>query len=394
SQMATRLHASDRISASLQDSASLSFQNAQSHRTSADSHYQQALSGLSQFNESDASEVREGTGINRTLSNALNQDIRQMQDAVNQYNQHHDKSGQVSWDAAVSAKIDTHKGVLGSIAHWTTGLSGEASTSLKTGLSASNSVQAFFNSSEGQSFSNALSHMESTAKTHHLDANDSFNLSKSEQIAANLSQGHALSDMASAEYSKGEHYQHMANRVKEHSDGMDRVLDQAFHDWVAQHHGVQAEKALMGADASSLSVQQKLADQFMSSSQGQSAVKEQVNRMSLSSSDKAKSQFEAQRASMTAHQKALINQAHQDDALGVLNQSQKRHMSQVQDNTIGQAHDLRLDNREDLSQAYQNQEGATQKSIQAAQSDLAHRYTKQKQDYLDNERYYKEEHHD
>ncbi|HHF7373737.1 TPA: conjugal transfer protein TraG N-terminal domain-containing protein [Legionella bozemanae] len=390
SQMATRLHASDRISASLQDSASQSFQNAQSHRTSADSHYQQALSGLSQFNESDASEVREGTGINRTLSNALNQDIRQMHDAVNQYNQHHDKSGQVSWDAAVSARIDTRKGVFGSFAHAVTGISGEASTSLKTGVSASNSVQAFFNSSEGQSFSSALNHMEATAKTHHLDVNDSFNLSKSEQIAANLSQGHALSDMASAEYSKGEHYQHMANRVKEHSDGMDRVLDQAFHDWAVQHHGVQVEKALMGTDASSLSAQQQLADQFMSSSQGQSAVKEQVSRMLHSSPDQVKSQFEAQRASMTAHQKALINQAHQEGAGGVLNKSQERHLSQVQDNTIQQAHDLRMDNREDLSKAYQHQEGSTQHEIKASQADLANRQAKQKQDYVDNDRGFKE----
>ncbi|HAU4000665.1 TPA: conjugal transfer protein TraG, partial [Legionella pneumophila] len=346
--------------------------------------------GLSQFNESDASEVREGTGINRTLSNALNQDIRQMQDAVNQYNQHHDKSGQVSWDAAVSARVDTRKGIFGGFVHAATGVSVEGSVSGKTGQSWSNSVQAFFNSSEGQSFSSALSHMESTAKTHHLDANDSFNLSKSEQIAANLSQGHALSDMALAEYSKGEHYQHMANRVKEHSDGMDRVLDQAFHDWVVQHHGVQAEKALMGTDASSLSAQQQLADQFMSSSQGQSAVKEQVSRMIHSSSDKAKSQFEAQRASMTAHQKALINQAHQDGSGDVLNKSQERHLSQVQDNTIQQAHDLRMENREDLSKAYQHQEGSTQKEIKASEADLANRQAKQKHDYVDNERWYKE----
>lgn len=390
SQMATRLHASDRISSSLQDNASESFHNAQTHRTSADSHYQQALNGLSQFSETDANEIREGEGINKTLSNALNQDVRQMDDAVNQYNQHHDKSGQVSVDAAVTAKIDTRRGLLGSAVHWTTGASVEGSIGGKTGKSWSNSVQAFFNSSEGQSFSNALSHMESTAKTHHLDANDSFNLSKSEQIAANLSQGHALSDMASTEYGKGEHYQHMANQVKEHSSSMDRVLDQAFHDWVVQHHGVQGEKWLLGADASSLRAQQQFADEFMGSSQGKSAVKEQVNRLVHHSPAHTKDQFEAQRDSMISHQKSMINEAHTQGTSGVLDKSQEKHLNGVQANAIQQAHALRKENEEDLFQAYQKQEASTQKSINAAQSDLAHRHTKQKQDYVDNKRYYDE----
>lgn len=389
SQMATRIHASDRVSASLQNSASQSFQNAEAHRTSADSHYQQALSGLSQFNESDASEVREGTGINKTISNALNQDIRRMQDAVNQYNQHHDKSGQVSWDAVVSARVDTRKGI-GSLVSLTTGASVEAGISGKTGQSWSNSVQAFFNSSEGQSFSSALNHMESTAKTHHLDVNDSFNLSKSEQIAANLSQGHGLSDMASAEYSKGKHYQHMANQVKEHSDGMDRVLDQAFHDWAVQHHGVQIEQVLMGADASSLSAQQLLGEQFMNSSQGQSAVKEQVSRMIQSSPNQVKNQFEVQRASMNTHQKALINQAHKEGAGGISNKSQERHSSQVQDNTLQQAHDLRNENREDLSQVYQSQDSSTQRELRASQENLINRQAKQKKDFVNNDRWYEE----
>ncbi len=131
SQMATRLHASDRISSSLQDSATKSFHQAQAYRTSADSHYQQAFSGLSQFNESDSNEVREGVGINKTLSNALNQDIRHMQDAVNQYNQHHDKSGQVSIEGAIAAKIDTQRSVLGSIAKWTTGVSLDGSATAR-----------------------------------------------------------------------------------------------------------------------------------------------------------------------------------------------------------------------------------------------------------------------
>ncbi|KTD47454.1 putative sex pilus assembly and mating pair protein TraG [Legionella quinlivanii] len=394
SQMATRLHASDRISASLQENASQSFHNAETYRTTADSHLQQAFSGLSQFSETDGNEVREGTGINKTLSNALNQDIRQMQDAVNQYNQHHDKSGQVSIDAAVAARIDTRRGILGSFAHWTTGLSGEASVSARAGTSQSNSVQAFFNSSEGQSFSNALNHMEATAKTHHLDANDSFNLSKSEQIAANLSQGQALSDMASTEYSKGENYQHMANQVKEHSSSMDRVLDQTFHDWVVQRHGVQGEQWLLGGDAASLSAQQKLADEFMGSTQGKSAIKEQVGQWVKPSSAEVRSQFEAQRDALRAHQQSKINQAHASGSSDVLDKSQERHLSMVQDNALQQAHELRMENREDLSQTYQNQSANTQKSIHSTQSGLTHRYSKQKQEYVDNNRYYKEENHE
>jgi len=128
----------------------------------------------------------------------------------------------------------------------------------------------------------------------------------------------------------------------------------------------------------------------MRSSQGQSAVTAQVSRMIHSSSDQVRSQFEAQRASMTAHQKALINQAHQDGAGGVLNKSQERHLSQVQDNTIQQAHDLRMDNREDLSKAYQHQESSTQQEIKASEADLANRQAKQKKDYVDNDRGFKE----
>ena len=394
SQMATRLHASDRISSSLQTNASESFQNAQSHRTSSDTHYQQALSGLSQFSETDGNEVREGTGINKTLSNALNQDIRQMKDAVNQYNEHHDKSGQVSLEAAVAAKIDSRRGLAGSAIKWATGASVEGSLSGRMGESSSASTQAFFNSSEGQSFSNAFNHMESTAKTHHLDANDSFSLSKSEQIAANISQGHALSDMASAEYSKGEHYQHMANQVKEHSDGMDRVLDQAFHDWVVQRHGVQGERALMGADSGSLSAQQRLADEFMRSSQGKVAVTEQVNRAIHQSSGHVKSQYDTQRSSMIAHQKAQINTAHEKDTSGVLTKSQERHLNMTGDNALQQAHELRIENQEDLSKAYQKQEGQIQKSMNSSQSNLEHRHTNQKQVFVDNNSSYKEKKYD
>ena len=62
----------------------------------------------------------------------------------------------------------------------------------------------------------------------------------------------------------------------------------------------------------------------------------------------------------------------------------------MQDNTIQQAHDLRLDNREDLSKAYQHQASSTQREIQASEADLAHRQAQQKQDYVDNDRWYKE----
>ncbi|HAU0311420.1 TPA: conjugal transfer protein TraG [Legionella pneumophila] len=387
SQMATRLHASDRISASLQESAGQSFHSAESHRTSADSHYQQAISGLSQFSETDANDLREGTGVNKTISNALNQDIRKMQDAVNQYNQHHDKAGQVSLDAAVTGKIDTRKGIFGGAVHWTTGLSGEASIGGKAGKSYSNSVQAFFNSSEGQSFSSALNHMESTAKTHHLDVNDSSNLSKSEQIAANLSQGHALSEMASTEFSKGQNYQHMANQVKENSSSMDRVLDQAFHDWVVEHHGADGERALMGADAASLSAQQQLADAFMHSNQGKSAVKAQVSRMVEQSPSQMQQQYESQREKLAGNQQAAIKSAHAHNTSGVSDTAQEKGMHRIRDSHIQQAHTLHQDTQADVFSSYQTQENQAQKSIEHAQEKLAQRHHQQKNDYLKNNRY-------
>lgn len=381
SQMATRLHASDRVSSSLQDSAGQSFHNAQSYRTSADSHYQQALNGLSQFSETDANDVREGTGINKTISNSLNQDMRKMRDAVNQYNDHHNKSDQVSWDAALTAKIDTRRGLLGAAAHLTTGASVEASIGGRMGQSYSSSVQEFFNSNEGQSFSNALSHMESTAKTHHLDANDSFNLSKSEQIAANLSQGHSLSEMASTEYSKGQNYQHSANQVRDHSSSMDQVLDQAFHNWVVDKHGAQGERVLMGADASSLHTQQQFADEFMGSAEGKSAVKEQVYQSIHHSSAGMKSQYDGRSEALKDHQKSVIQQTHSQDTSSVMDKSQERHLSMVQDNALQQAHDLRMSSREDLAETYKKQDRNVSKTIDAAQADLAHKHAAQKQIY-------------
>lgn len=389
SQMATRLHASDRVSSSLHQNANQSFQDSESHRTSADYHYQQALSGLSQFNETDANETREGVGINRTVSNSLNKDIRQMHDAVNQYNQHHDKSGQVSLEAALTAKANG--GLAGSVAKIAFGGSLEGSVGVRGNSSSSDSVQAFYNSSEGQSFAHALNHLEATAKTHHLDTQDANHLSQSEQIAAHLSRGHALSDVSAAEYTQGLHYQRAATEVKEHGSSMDSVLDQAFYDWVISHHGVAGEKVLRGADVESLKAQHQLADVFMRSAPGKNALASEVKQLIHDASpNQMKHHYEGQRQNMMNQQKDTIDLSHAKGTAGVLEQSQKRHLHMLSDGGMQQADGARQDFKEDLSKVYQTQENVTSHAMEDAKTHLNNRYLEQKNEFTHKQNTHKE----
>jgi conjugal transfer mating pair stabilization protein TraG len=389
SQMATRLHASDRISSSLHQNANQSFQNSENHRTSADYHYQQALSGMSQFNETDVNETREGTGINKTVSNSLNEDIRQMHDAVNQYNQHHDRSGHVSLEAALTGKFNG--GLAGAVAKVALGGSIEASAGVRTGSSSNNSVQAFYNSSEGQSFSNAFNHLEATAKTQHLDTHDANNLSQSEQIAAHLSQGHALADASSTEYTKGLQYQQAASEVKEHASSMDSALDQVFYEWVVSRHGIAGEKALRGADAQSLKAQQQLADEFMRSAPGKNALAFEVNQLiHKASPTQMKQNYEGQRQNIMSQQKDKVDSSHAKGSSWILEQSQKRHLHMLSDDGLQKADELRKNSQEDLFTAYERQEKITHEAMDDTKGHLKDRHQEQKNEFVHNKRFYKE----
>lgn len=386
SQMATKLHGSDRIVSSLQESAGQSFHNAETHRTAADSHIQQALSGLSQFSATDANDTREGVGVSKTLSNSLNQDIRQMQDAINQYNLHHDKSSQVNFDKAMGAKVHAGQNGLVSVFGKMVGVgwSGELSTGKRWSTGETDNVQAFFNSSEGQSFSKAFNHMEATAKNHHLDATDSLNLSKSEQIASNLTQGHALSQMASSEFSQGENYQHMANEAREHASSIDTTLDQAFYNWVAENKGAAGEHALMGADAQSLHAQKILADEFMNSNAGRSAVQDQVHSLIGNGSADIKDHHEKNQAQMVSANRPMIENVHQSGKDQVQKKADYYHLNMLSDRALGQGTDLKMEAaKENLPHVYQAQEKGTREALIQKQGALAENHALRKKNFED-----------
>ncbi len=182
----------------------------------------------------------------------------------------------------------------------------------------------------------------------------------------------------------------MASQVKEHSSGIDSVLDQSFHDWVVQRHGVLGERALMGADASSLHTQQQLADAFMASSHGQNAVKEQVNRLVHASPSHLKHEFETQQTMMNNQQKNVIHEAQSQDKASILNQADERHLIKTQDSALQQAHELRKEQQDNLVQAYEHQDQATKNPMHTAQNELEKRHKQLKEGYLHNQRFYKE----
>lgn len=276
SQMAISLHGSDRVSDSLHQGMTESFNQASQLRTASDEHYQAGLNQLTSFSNTDSNEYRSGEGVSKTTTDSINNDFREMHDAVQQYNEHHDVSRQIGFEAAVTGKVSTDKSLVGKGVKWITGMLGEGSVALRGGGSLSQHDQHFLNSSEGQSFSDAYNHMVSTAQHHHLDASDSKNLSQSEQIAAHFAAGHSLSKQASSEYSHGEQLQEAASHVRDHASSVESNLSQAYHDWVYQQYGSRGEQVLLQTDAPSIAVQNQWADAFYQSQSGQNAIGAEV----------------------------------------------------------------------------------------------------------------------
>lgn len=320
SSAAVSVHGSDRVVESLHQSATESFSNATQHRTAADSHLQAGLSQMKQFTESDANDYRGGAGVSNTTSASIGQDLRIMKDAVAHHNKHSDNSHHTSAEEALSVQVNSNRSILGKGVQWVSGASGHVSLTGRNNDSHNTSNQTFQNTSEGKAFSDAYHHMIATAKTNHLDAADSHNLSKSEQIAANFSAGDSLMKQSSAEYAHGHQLQTAATHATEQAQSIDANLNQAYHDWVVQHYPEQGEQVMLKADSASIATQQQWANEFLNSSTGRGAVGLQVQSALAHTKTDIQQDYQAQAASISktsktpqAYQKA--NQAVDTESL-------------------------------------------------------------------------------
>lgn len=293
SHSAVNVHASDRVVDSLHHSANESFSNANQLRTAGDKHLQAGLSEMKNFTANDANDYRSGEGVSNTTTDSISQDLRKMKDAVHQYNDHHDGSVQVSAEAAAAYRLNSDKAVWGKGIAWVTGTSFDASVTGRASASTTHSLQTFNNSSEGQAFNEAFNHMVSTAKSSHLDASDSRNLSGAEQIAANFSSGQSLIEQSSSEYAHGLQLQSAASHAEEHSATIDDNLNQVYHDWVLSKHGARGEQVMLQTDAHSIATQHQWVGEFLKSSSGHHAITSQVNSALAETGNDLKGQYQA-----------------------------------------------------------------------------------------------------
>lgn len=282
---AVGVHASDRVVDSLHQSANESFSHASSLRTAGDKHLQAGLSDLSNFTTSDGNDYRSGEGQSLTTTDSYSNDFRKMQDAVHQFNKHHDGALHVSLEGAISGRINSSKSLIGKGVEWISGASGEVSATQRAAASTHNSIQKFNNSSYGKSFNEAFNHVVSSAKQDHLDATDHHGLNRSEQIAANFAKGQSLMEQASSEYTHGRQLQNAATQAREHADTIDSNLSQAYHDWVIAHHRA-GEEVMLKTDMESITKQHQWVDEFLNSAPGHDAISGQVHQaLSLSKQD-------------------------------------------------------------------------------------------------------------
>lgn len=279
SQLATNLHGSSRVSANLSENASHAEHQSSAWRTNADQHLSAGMSEMKNFTSGDSQDLRSGGGVSAGTQDSFSQDYRTMQDAVTQYNSHHDKSSQITLDEAARVSVSTGKEGLGMVAQFFTGVDGTASAGVSHSNTHSGHAQEFLNSSEGQSFHQAFNHVVNTAHTQHLDASSGHNLSSSEQIAANLSKGSSLAHQASAEFGLSQNYQQAAGAVRESGMSIDQNLSQGFTNWAMKTQGSGAATVLAGTDSQSLATQQTWANQYYNSQAGQSAIAAEASSM-------------------------------------------------------------------------------------------------------------------
>lgn len=285
SSAAVSVHGSSRVVDALNQSASESFGKANQLRTAGDSHIQAGLSEMKNFSSNDSNDVRGGEGVSNTTTSSISQDLRKMKDAVHHYNKHHDVSGQVSAEAAITERLSSNKQFVGKLIEFASGASIEGSLTARAQGSTNHSMQWFNNSSDGQAFNEAFNHMVATAHNNHLDTSDTHNLSGAEQIAANFVSGQSLLEQSSTEYSHGQQLQKAASHATEDAQSIDRNLNQAYHDWVVAKFGAEGEQVMLQADGTSIARQNQWGSEFLNSSQGKSAVSAQVQSALAGSGD-------------------------------------------------------------------------------------------------------------
>lgn len=270
------VNGSHRVIDALHQSANESFGSANQHRTAADAHLQSGLNKMKNFTEHDENAYRSGAGVSNTSTASIGRDLRIMKDAVEHHNKHSDITTNLSLEGAISGKLSTNRSILGKGVEWASGASGEASLSARAGIAGHDSMQKFFNTSDGKAFSEAYHHMLATAKHNNLDASDAHNLSVVEQIAANFSAGESLLKQSSAEYSRGLQLQKAASHATEDASSIDANLSQPFHDWVFDKYGEKGEAVMLKTDASSIATQQKWANEFLKSNVGKNVIGQEV----------------------------------------------------------------------------------------------------------------------
>ena len=268
------------VTNSLTHSAQEAHHRADQLRTSADQSFNSALREGEQYMNSHANDYRSGAGISKNDSYGINQDYRQMRDALHDWNAGHDGSHQVTWDQAMHAKWDSSDQALGKLGKLATGVSVGGGTNLRHSHSQTESLKEFMSSKEGQSFSQSYNHAISTAKNIHMDGSTSHNLSGAEQSAVDLVRAQGLSQQASTEYSIARNYSDAASRAESNSTSINTNFANNFVAWAKQTHGREEALHILGqTEGAGLHIQQQWVNQYLASSEGKSFVGSEVGSM-------------------------------------------------------------------------------------------------------------------
>lgn len=310
------VNGSHRVIDALHQSANESFGRANQYRTAADSHIQGALNEMKNFTEQDANDYRHTEGVSNTTTASIGQDLRIMKDSIQHYNDHKDKTTQISYDAAIRGSANSSRSLFGKGVKWAFGGSAELSGTHSRGTANHTSIQDFFNTSDGKSFADAYHHMIATAKHSNLDSADSHHLSGVEQIAANFSSGESLLQQSSTEHSRGLQLQQAASHAIEEASSIDANLSQPFHNWVFDRFGAKGEAIMLQTDASSISTQRAWANEFLKSTVGQQAISKEVKHALARTEGGIKRDYEtdASKLSASSHVRSqYLKDSHQVD---------------------------------------------------------------------------------
>ncbi len=379
SNSAVDIHGSERAADSLQQSANQYFSASNQHRTAADEHNQAGISGVQNFTENDTNNVRTGAGISSTSDDSYSQDIKKMKDSVDSYNVHHNKTEGLSSDQFVNAKVNSGRQLGGMFVQAATGASVEFGAGIRHSTSGDTSNQEFNNSSEGKAYHEAYSHLIKTAENNHLDASDSHDLSKSEQIAFNLSKGHSLMQQSSAEYSKGEQLSNTASHVQEHSSSINSNLNQAFHDYALKAHPSDGEKVMSGTDMNSINTQNQWANEFMSSDVGKNALSGEVSKLMSNSQGSIQNNYDSNAKNIKSGFGNEQDNYNNQYKASLANKTNASSFSQMSPEQLKEGNHLRENNHHvDITFDKEGLANASKGAITKGHNDIAKNYNKNK----------------